>query len=296
LTDLAKASNHAVPFALNKKKITIGRDPANDIVIAKDTISSFHATIEFANDYFFVEDHRSTNGTFLNKKKIEQNTPVKLKSGDKLAFAVYEFRFLMLDQAPVGETVLLSSSSFPMNSQYLEKTMMNGEIDDAALFKKCLKQHLDRVGRLGENFDTFVRNHFDEKTMDLLGENAKASMALTQQDLDEHGSELASPPICYQLWALPVEIKHAKGWYAKRHGGYIPFLTHFLNSEPFKNGKCTVLCLIAYGRTKEAWVSMTIVPTGKDYEEVEIISVEFLSEDEKENLSVNFGELGKIVS
>ena len=54
--------------------------------------------------------------------------------------------------------------------------------------------------------------------------------------------------------------------------------------------------MITYGRAKEAWVSMTIVPTGKDYEEVEIISVEFLSEDEKENLSVNFGELGKIVS
>jgi len=54
-----------------------------------------------------LEDHRSTNGTTLNGRAIRENNPVKLKSGDKIHFAVYEFRFLLHDKAPFGETVML---------------------------------------------------------------------------------------------------------------------------------------------------------------------------------------------
>jgi len=97
----------SVSLPLDKVAISIGRDSSNDVVIPVDAVSSFHATIEFRNGYYYLEDHRSTNGTSLNDDRLKVNTPVRLKSGDKINFAVYEFRFLLSDQAPFGETVIL---------------------------------------------------------------------------------------------------------------------------------------------------------------------------------------------
>ena len=98
---------------INSKVVKIGRDESNDIVIPKDSISSLHATIEYRNGYYYLEDHRSTNGTRLNNMKIKENTPMRLKSGDKIQFAIFEFRFLMPEMAPYGETVMIQSNTEP---------------------------------------------------------------------------------------------------------------------------------------------------------------------------------------
>jgi len=100
-------SKDSLSLALNKESVSIGRDDSNDIIIPKESISNLHATIEYKNGYFYLEDHRSTNGTTLNGRAIRENNPVRLKSGDKIHFAVYEFRFLLHDKAPFGETVML---------------------------------------------------------------------------------------------------------------------------------------------------------------------------------------------
>ncbi len=104
-------SDESLSLVLNKESVSIGRDSSNDIVIPKDSISSLHSTIEYRNGYFYLEDHRSTNGTRLNNTKLKENQPVRLKSGDKIHFAVYEFRFLLHDQAPFGETVFLQNNN-----------------------------------------------------------------------------------------------------------------------------------------------------------------------------------------
>ena len=98
---------------IENKIVQIGRDDSNDIVIPKDSISSLHATIEYRNGFYYLEDHRSTNGTRLNDMKVKENTPMRLKSGDKIQFAVYEFRFLMPEMAPYGETVMIQANTEP---------------------------------------------------------------------------------------------------------------------------------------------------------------------------------------
>ena len=98
---------------IDKKVVKIGRDDSNDIVIPRDSISSLHATIEYRNGCYYLEDHRSTNGTRLNDVKIKVNTPMRLKSGDKIQFAVYGFRFSMPEMAPYGETVMIQTNTEP---------------------------------------------------------------------------------------------------------------------------------------------------------------------------------------
>ena len=104
-------SKESITLPLDRRSISVGRDPSNDIVIPRESISSLHATIDYKNGYYYLEDLRSTNGTKLNDKPIEENSPVRLKSGDKIHFAIYEFRFLMHDLAPYGETVMIKKGA-----------------------------------------------------------------------------------------------------------------------------------------------------------------------------------------
>jgi len=106
-------TDNELSIPIQQKIVKIGRDESNDIVIPKDSISSLHATIEYRNGYYYLEDHRSTNGTRLNDLKVNENTPMRLKSGDKIQFAIFEFRFLMPEMAPYGETVMIQNNTEP---------------------------------------------------------------------------------------------------------------------------------------------------------------------------------------
>lgn len=99
----------SISLTIDKASVSIGRGSNNDIVVPEKVISSLHATISYKNGQYYLEDNRSTNGTRLNNKLIEQNTKVTLKSGDIIHFAKYEFRFLVHDQAPYGETMMIDA-------------------------------------------------------------------------------------------------------------------------------------------------------------------------------------------
>ncbi|MDE5897952.1 MAG: FHA domain-containing protein [Treponemataceae bacterium] len=88
--DAISESNPASYLMFNKKrielvaKITIGREYDNDVVIDNKLASRRHAIIQKIRDAYFIKDENSTNGTFLNGKKIPEGKYVKLNSGDKI--------------------------------------------------------------------------------------------------------------------------------------------------------------------------------------------------------------------
>ena len=59
--------------------MTIGRSEASGISIPDDQfVSHMHARIMRRGAYHFVEDLGSTNGTFLNDRRIEQDAQLKV--------------------------------------------------------------------------------------------------------------------------------------------------------------------------------------------------------------------------
>lgn len=54
----------------DKAEITIGRNPANDIHIDNLGVSKQHAKIVKQDGGYVVEDLNSTNGTFINDKRV----------------------------------------------------------------------------------------------------------------------------------------------------------------------------------------------------------------------------------
>src|SRR5579884_2537399 len=76
---------------ITKGDITVGRKPDNDIVIDNPTVSGHHCKITMANDTFFVEDLNSSNGVFLNAKKIMKSG---LKHNDVIGIAKHALKFI----------------------------------------------------------------------------------------------------------------------------------------------------------------------------------------------------------
>ncbi len=56
---------------LTKDTLTVGRKPDNDIVIDNPAVSGHHCKICRQGDTYFVEDLESTNGTYVNEKRIK---------------------------------------------------------------------------------------------------------------------------------------------------------------------------------------------------------------------------------
>ncbi|MBI3795916.1 MAG: VWA domain-containing protein [Deltaproteobacteria bacterium] len=81
-------------YPITKQVTWIGRESmSNDVVIAQDTVSGKHATIEFRDGAFYLCDRRSMNGTFVNGEKV--SGPQELKNHNRIRFDAYEFEFVL---------------------------------------------------------------------------------------------------------------------------------------------------------------------------------------------------------
>ena len=65
-------------------KITIGRETDNSIVIDSKLASRHHCIIQKIKEAYFLKDENSTNGTFLNERRIPPDKYVLLNRGDKI--------------------------------------------------------------------------------------------------------------------------------------------------------------------------------------------------------------------
>ncbi len=71
---------HAVP--LGDVAIHVGRAPANELVVADPTVSGHHLLAWREGANVFIKDLASTNGTFINEKRIRSVQPVG--NGDRI--------------------------------------------------------------------------------------------------------------------------------------------------------------------------------------------------------------------
>ncbi len=72
-----------------KERLTIGRDPGNDVVLAQPVISRYHAQVTRVGRRYYVSDLQSANGTFVNDRRIETNT--WLQPNDTIRIGPYRF-------------------------------------------------------------------------------------------------------------------------------------------------------------------------------------------------------------
>jgi len=81
-------------FELEKDSSVIGKNPRVRIQIDRDTISQFHAKIEYFDKTYYIEDLNSTNGTYVNDEILNYKEKRALSPGDVIRFADIKYRFI----------------------------------------------------------------------------------------------------------------------------------------------------------------------------------------------------------
>src|SRR5580658_5895671 len=66
----------------DKPEVTIGRVQGNDIILPKGNVSKRHSRIVLKDGKFIIVDLKSTNGTYVNGRKI--TSPLVVKDADKI--------------------------------------------------------------------------------------------------------------------------------------------------------------------------------------------------------------------
>ncbi len=62
--------------------VTVGRVQGNSLMLPKGNVSKRHCTLELSGGRFVLTDHNSTNGTYVNRRRITQ--PTLVRPGDRI--------------------------------------------------------------------------------------------------------------------------------------------------------------------------------------------------------------------
>ena len=76
-------------FKILEGRNKLGKSNSCNIVVNDDSISDEHALLFYGDNKIILQDELSTNGTFVNDKKI--NERMQLKDGDKIKFGNISF-------------------------------------------------------------------------------------------------------------------------------------------------------------------------------------------------------------
>ncbi|MBI5208669.1 MAG: FHA domain-containing protein [Elusimicrobia bacterium] len=85
-------------IVMDKDALTIGRKADNDVVIDNPAVSGHHCKVSVQGGTYFVEDLDSTNGTYVNEKRVKKSG---LHHNDVVGVARHALVFL--EDAPAPE-------------------------------------------------------------------------------------------------------------------------------------------------------------------------------------------------
>lgn len=295
LEDLSpEAASGAAPLEIKKERTTVGRDRRNDIMIDRPTISSFHATIEYRNMVFFLEDQRSTNGTKLNDKRLEPNMPIRLKSGDRISFATFQFKFIIPNQIPFGETAMISMTALEGEESGSTVVIDLEDAESSQGLVNCMQSHLLQLHAMGPKYREFISKYFAFDMLEILAAKAHENLLKTESEGKLYCESIQQRNALYLVCSLPVPISAAADWYSAHYNGFTQFLMKWIKSDKYRSSGSDMLCVVTFGQDPATWVSLTIVPTREEEDPVEIMSVDFLNEAEKAMLALDFDHHGRV--
>src|SRR5581483_6558715 len=96
----------------DKNEINVGRVQGNDLMLPKGNVSKHHARLLYRDGRFIVTDLKSTNGTYVNGRKIAQATIVR--EGDKIYIGDF---VLKLDTGVGSSQIPPEPGGYPADDQ-----------------------------------------------------------------------------------------------------------------------------------------------------------------------------------
>jgi pSer/pThr/pTyr-binding forkhead associated (FHA) protein len=148
-------------FELEQGDVKIGRRPDADITIDGMAVSGEHANIFTIGEDSFIQDLGSTNGTFVNSKKISKH---HLKHGDVIMIGKHTLSYTNETQvkvAPVptedfAKTVIIAPPSAPEDTaaQKAELYVLSGPSSGKRIE---VSKRITNLGKTGRRSGTITR-------------------------------------------------------------------------------------------------------------------------------------------
>ncbi|GAA1693988.1 FHA domain-containing protein [Microcella alkalica] len=89
---ITSGAKEGMELELGDDQLTIGRSADSGLVIRDDYTSTHHARLMLWSDQWMIQDLDSTNGTFLNGKRVSIPTPVPLNTPVSIGTTTFELR------------------------------------------------------------------------------------------------------------------------------------------------------------------------------------------------------------
>jgi len=107
---ISNKQNELEEMVLTEGTVTIGRNRENDIQIDDPSVSAYHAKLVSFFKPTYIQDLRSTNGTYVNSKRVMEHT---LEHGDIVTIGKHSIYFCKDNEfvaaTPEDHTVELST-------------------------------------------------------------------------------------------------------------------------------------------------------------------------------------------
>ena len=144
-----------------KDEITVGRKPDNDVVIDNPAVSGHHCKIVRVGDTYFVEDLNSTNGVFLNAKKVMKSG---LANNDVIGIAKHALKFIDDRPEPTVNTTPAAPKTAAADATMMISPQKQQELATAATtaarkkpaFIRVVKGVVDQVEYELKNRSTYI--------------------------------------------------------------------------------------------------------------------------------------------
>ncbi len=162
LNHIGKSYNNVIDI---HDKLSIGRNPDNDISIPSSEISRHHCLISVDEDNnFFIKDLNSSNGTLINKEKIDR---IQVYNDDTLQVGLETFIFVLSDDiefqkeelSPITKLKSILLNEF--SQEVIEKVSLQS-LDSTQTFN-CPANSIYTIGR-SELCDISIDDNAASKT------------------------------------------------------------------------------------------------------------------------------------
>ena len=178
LVTLEEKGGGSEQIEFEKNEITIGRLDGNDIVLAKGNVSKYHSKIVAKDGKFIVVDMKSTNGTFVNGKKIAG--PMVLKPTDKVYIGDYIINVEPLEERNLTRTAPPEEEFYEEEPPYddggqdepayeapAENARMPASLASALAKKKRVDPRIEAYTQLQKEIHDRLIEYLDLRRMDM---------------------------------------------------------------------------------------------------------------------------------
>ncbi|MFP4581573.1 MAG: ATP-binding protein, partial [Candidatus Sumerlaeia bacterium] len=173
-------------FSLDKEVVSIGRNKDNDIVLQDAATSRSHAEIRKKKGLFFITDHGSTHGTFVNEQRNTKEVPLKHDDVIRIGNTELVFSAKGNDEVPEGASGLTLAGG--------ETIAFRLPTDTRAAGMGLSAHHLAMLSRVAEAIQSvFELNNLLDILMDMLFEVFKPDRGVILLREDEEN--LLTPKI-----------------------------------------------------------------------------------------------------